>query len=126
MVLDLFSQEELILPFQRIRAEFGEAFTQATPSDKMQERVFDAVLQATTEIMTPERFRRLRKDVQTTAKSWFRTRQKWAAALQFELGYLNGDQYKENRFLLAAFIGQIYWLGQEHKSAIKSKMRARK
>ena len=123
VVLDLFSQEELMLPFQRIQAEFGEPFTQAQPSEEMRERIFDAIRKAITEMMTPERFRRLREEVERTAKTWFRTHQKWAAALQFELGYLDGDQYEENKFILAAYIGQISRLGKEHKSARKSKKR---
>jgi hypothetical protein len=121
--LNLFSEEELMLPFQRIQAEFGEPFIQAQPSDEMRERIFDALRQAITEIMTPERFRRFREEVERTAKTWFRTRQKWAAALQFELGYLDGDPYEENKFVLAAFIGQIYRLGKEHKSTRKTKKR---
>ena len=73
--------------------------------------------------MTPERFLRFCEDVERMAKTWFRTRQKWAAALQFELAYFGGDQYEENKFILAAFIGQVYCLGKEHKSAPKAKKR---
>jgi hypothetical protein len=121
--LSLFSEEELMLPFQRIQAEFGEPFTQALPSEELRERTFDAIRQAINEIMTPERFRRFCEEVEMTAKTWFHTRQKWAAALQFELGYLDGDQYEENKFVLAAFIGQIYRLGKEHKPTRKAKNR---
>src|SRR3989304_2622801 len=32
--LNLFSEEELMLPFQRVQAEFGEPFTQAQSSDE--------------------------------------------------------------------------------------------
>ena len=71
--------------------------------------------------MTPERFRRFREEVDKTAANWLRMRQKWGAALQFELGCLDGDQYEENKFILAAFIGQIYRLGKEHKSATKER-----
>jgi hypothetical protein len=110
--LSLFSEEELMLPFQRIQAEFGEPFIQAQPSEELRERTFDAIRQAINEIMTPERFRRFREEVEMTVKTWFHTGQKWAAALQFELGYLDGDQYEENKFVLAAFIGQIYRLGK--------------
>ncbi len=110
-----------MLPFQRIQAEFGEPFTQAQPSEEMRDRIFAAIQQAIIEIMTPERFRRLREEVNKTATHWLRTRQKWGAALQFELGHLDGDQYEENKFILAAFIGQIYRLGKEHKSTTKKK-----
>jgi len=112
-----------MLPFQRIQTEFGESFTEAQPSDEMRERTFDAIRQAINEIMTPERFRRFREEVEMTAKTWFHTRQKWAADLQFEIGYLEGDQYEENKFVLAAFIGQIYHLGKEHKPTRKTKKR---
>jgi len=99
------SEEELMLPFQRI---------------------FKAVRQALSEIMTLERFRRFREDVDKTATNWLRTRQKWGAALQFELGYLDGSQYEENKFILAAFIGQVYRLGKEHKSTTIKKRKRRR
>jgi hypothetical protein len=121
--LSLFSEEELMLPFQRIQAQFGGPLTQAQPSEETREHTFDAILQAITEIMTPERYRRFREDVETTAKTWLQTRQKWAAALQSELGYLDGNEYEENKFVLAVFIGQIYRLGKEHKPTRKSKKR---
>lgn len=124
--LSLFSEEELMLPFQRIKAEFGEPFTQVQPSEEMHEHIFEAVRQSLSEIMTPERFRRFREDVDKTATNWLRTRQKWGAALQFELGYLNDGQYEENKFILAAFIGQIYRLGKEHKSATTKKRKRRR
>ncbi|GEM_PF-1877268 len=115
--LSLFSEEELMLPFQRIQEEFGEPFTQVQPTEEMRERIFEAIRQALSEIMIPERFRRFREEVDKTATNWLHTHQKWGAALQFELGYLDGDQYEENKFILAAFIGQVYRLGKTHKSA---------
>ena len=121
--LSLFSEEELMLPFQRLQVEFGEPFMQVQPSEVMREHAFDAIRQAITEIMTPERFRRFREEVERTARHWFRIRQVWAAALQLELDYLDGDQYEENKFVLAAFIGQIDRLGGEHKSVAKRKKR---
>ena len=119
--LSLFSEEELMLPFQRIQAEFGEPFTKAQPSEEMHARIFDTIRQAITEIMTPERFRRFHEDVNKTATNWLRIRQKWGAVLKLELDYLEGDQYEENKFILAAFIGQVHRLGREHKSTTKKK-----
>ena len=119
--LNLFSEEELMLPFQRIQAEFGEPFTQVQPTEEMREHIFEAIRQALSEIMIPERFRRFREKVDKTATHWLRTHHKWGAALQFELGYLDGDQYEENKFILAAFIGQVYRLGKDHKPATKKK-----
>jgi len=119
--LNLFSEEELMLPFQHIQAEFGEPFTQVQPTEEMREHIFEAIRQALSEIMIPERFRRFREKVDKTATHWLRTHHKWGAALQFELGYLDGDQYEENKFILAAFIGQVYRLGKDHKPATKKK-----
>ncbi len=119
--LSLFSEEELMLPFQRIEKELGQPIAQVQSSEEMRERIFEAIRQAVTEIMTPERFRRFREDVDKTATNWLRTRQKWGAMLKFELDYLDGDQYEENKFILAAFIGQIYRLGKEHKPTTKKK-----
>ncbi|MGB7876310.1 MAG: hypothetical protein WBL25_18140 [Anaerolineales bacterium] len=119
--LSLFSEEELMLPFQHIQAKFGEPFTQAQPTEEMREHIFEDIRQALSEIMTPERFRRFREEVDKTATNWSRTHQKWGTALQFELGYLDGNQYEENKFILAAFIGQFYRLGKDHKPATKKK-----
>ena len=124
VTLDLFTQAELVLPLLRLQAEVGELLTQEQPTEEMRQRVFDAFLQAINEIMTPERFQRLRKDVQSTAKAWLRERQKWAAALQFELGWLDGEQYEENKFVVSAFVGQMMRLGKDQKPAQKQKKRA--
>ncbi|MGC1375090.1 MAG: hypothetical protein WA821_02640 [Anaerolineales bacterium] len=119
--LNLFSEEELALLLRRIEAEFGEITTQTPKSDEMSKRTFELIRQVIAEIMTPERFRRFREDVKRTAEAWFHARQKWAAALQAELSYLDENQYEENKFILAAFLGQLYHLGKEHKPAAKSK-----
>ena len=124
VTLDLFTQAELVLPLLRLQAEVGELLTQEQPTEEMRQRVFDAVLQAINEIMTPERFQRLRKDVQSTAKAWLRERQKWAAALRFELGWLDGEQYEENKFVVSAFVGQMMRLGKDQKPAQKQKKHA--
>ena len=119
--LDLFTQEELVLPFQRLQAEFGEPFTQVQPSEEMRQLVLDVIMQAINEMMTSERFRRLYKEVQSMAKTWLRERKKWAAALQGELIWLDEEQYEENKFVIAAFFGQITRLGNDQKPAQKQK-----
>jgi hypothetical protein len=119
--LNLFSEEELMLPFQRIQAELGKPLTQVQLSEETSGRIFEALRQVVIEIMTPERFRRFREDVDKTATNWLHKRQKWGAMLKFELDLLDGDQYKENKFILAALIGQIYRLDKEHKPTTKKK-----
>ncbi len=119
--LDLFSDEELGLPFQRIQAELGKPLSQVRPSEETSRRIFETIRQAIIEIMTPERSRRFRKDVDRTATDWIHTGQKWGAALKFELDYLDADQYEENKFILAAFIGQVSRSEKKHKSITKKK-----
>lgn len=121
ITLDLFTQEELVLSFQRLQTEIGEQFTHAQPTEEMRQRVFDAIVQAINEIMTPERFNRLYKDVQSTAQAWLRERKKWAATLQGELVWLDGKLYEDNKFVIAAFMGQIKRLGKDQKPAQKQK-----
>ena len=85
----------------------------------MRKRVFDAIVQAINEVMTPERFQRMRNDVESTAKSWLRERKKWGAALQGELIWLDEEQYEENKFVISAYLGQIKRLGKDQKPAPK-------
>lgn len=121
--LDLFSEEELVLPFQCLQVEFGKPFKDVQPADEMRERTFDAIRQTIVELMTPERFGRFRNDVEKTAKTWHHTHPKWSTALQYELGYLEGDQYEENKFILAAFIGQVERTSKESKPIRKGRKR---
>ena len=124
VTLDLFTQEELVLPFQRLQTEMGEQFTQARPTEEMRQRVAEVIVQAINEMMTPERFQRLCKDVESLAKSWLRERKKWAAALQGELIWLDEEQYEENKFVIAAFLGQITRLDNDHKPVQKQQKHA--
>ena len=124
ITLDLFTQEELALPFQRLQTEMGEQFTQARPTEEMRQRVAEVIVQAINEMMTPERFRRLYKDVESMAKSWLREREKWAAALQGILIWLDEEQYEENKFVIAAFFGQITRLDNDHKPVQKQQKHA--
>lgn len=119
--LSLFSEEEIMLPFQILQAEYGEQLELDEESDEMSKLIFEALQQAITEIMTPERYRRFLEDVEKTAADWLRGRQKWAAALKAELDYLDEDQYEENRFVLAIFISQFYYQAKTQKSAPSKK-----
>jgi hypothetical protein len=119
--LSLFSEDELMLPFQRIEKELGKPLAQVEPSEEISGRIFEAIRQAIIEIMTPDRFCRFREDMDKTATNWLQARQKWGAVLKFELDYLDGDQYEENKFILAAFIGQVSRIGKEHKPTTKKK-----
>ena len=121
ITLDLFTEAELVLPFQRLQVQLGESFTEGQLTEEMRQRTFDVIVQAINEMMTPERFQRLRKEVHSTAKAWLRERKKWAAALQGELVWLDGEQYEENKFVISAFVGQVSRLGNDRKSAKNKK-----
>jgi len=111
--LDLFTEEELTLPYTCLRTELGESFTQAKPSEELRSQVFKAIVDAVNTTMTPDRYRRLCEDVQRAAQTWMKERNKWAAAIQGELTWLEKEQYKENKFILSAFLGQMARLGKE-------------
>lgn len=113
--LDLFTEEELALPFIRLQAELGETFTQAKPSEKLRGQVFQAMVDAVNSIMTPDRYRRLCDDVQSTAQTWMQGKNRWAAAIQGELTWLEKEQYTENKFILSLFLGQLTRLGKEKR-----------
>ena len=49
-MLDLFTREELVLPFQRLQAEFGESFTQVQLSKEMRQWVSEVIVQAINEM----------------------------------------------------------------------------
>jgi hypothetical protein len=111
--LDLFTEEELTLPFIRLQAEPGESITQVKQSEKLRDQVFKAIVDAVNSTMTPERYRHLCEDVQATAKTWMQARNRWAAAIQGELTWVEKEQYTENKFILSAFLGQVMRLGKE-------------
>ena len=117
--LDLFTEEELTLPYTRLRTELGESFTQAKPSEELRSQVFKAIVDAVNTTLTPDRYRRLCEDVQRTAQTWMKERNKWAAAIQGELTWLEKEQYKENKFILSVFLGQMARLGKENRQKKK-------
>ena len=112
IALDLFTEEELLLPFNRLQKEFGMAITEMQPNPEKQKRTFDLIEQTITGIMTPERLQRMREDVESTAKVWMVKQPKWATALQLELDWLEGETYEQNKFVTSAFLGQIYRWGK--------------
>ncbi len=117
--LDLFTEEELTLPFTRLQAELGASITQTKPSEKLRDQVFKAIVEAVNSTMTPDRYRRLCDDVQSIAKTWMQERYRWAAAIQGELTWLEKEQYTENKFILSVFLGQMARLGREERSKKK-------
>jgi hypothetical protein len=120
--LDLFSEAELVLPFQRIAQEIGKPVAELQ-SDDIQNRFFEAMRQTIAEIMTPDRLRQTRQKLESTAKIWLRERQKWAGTLEIELGWMEDEKYEDNKFILSAFIGQSRQAGKGQKLTHKVKKR---
>lgn len=118
--LNLFSEAELVLPFELIAQETGKPIEKLQPAE-IQDRLFEAIQQAIIRIMTPERLQQMRHYVKSTAKVWIRERRKWMGALDLELSHLEGEQYEDNKFVVSAFIGQWRRVGNEKKSGSKTK-----
>jgi hypothetical protein len=123
--LELFTEEELLLPFQRLEAEIGQPISKLAQNAETSQRIVDAIRETLHSIMTPERLQRLREKVEMIAKAWVETNNKWAAALQVELDRLGADHYEENNFILAAFMGQLDRADEGKNPAQKGKKRRR-
>jgi hypothetical protein len=122
--LDLFSDEELILPFQQLEKKYGKPLLEIDDADEeMPGQIIDAITQTINDLMTPERFQRLRQDIESAAREWACERQEWAIVLRLELEYLAGEKYEDNKFVLATFLGQINRAGKEAKPARKHQKR---
>ncbi len=122
--LELFTREELVLPFQRLQDNLGDAaqFFNVTNNDS-QKQVFTVMTDTIAEILTPERWRKFYRDVQEIARQWIQSRHVWGVALHAELGMLNKEDYQQNQFVIFAFFGQLRRLGAPKKSK-RSKKRA--
>ena len=123
--LPLFSEDELKLPFERMEAELGVPFTETPDTEAMGHRTFEAMVQTMSELMTPERYQRFCKDVESTQKTWMRENNKWAIALQLEMGFMGEKEYDEDRFVLSAFFGQLARMAKQQAAADKSAKRKR-
>lgn len=123
--LNLFTNEELTLPFERLEAELGKPIAEMGQSDEIGRLIVSRIVQTVAEIMTPERYQRLRRDVESTLKTWLRQQNKWTAALQFELTALDPEKYEENPFILHAYLGQMRRMREQQEPSRGSKKRKR-
>jgi phage regulator Rha-like protein len=105
--LDLFTEEELLLPFQRYQKEFEELNSAELDKEKEASRIIKLIQETIDAIMTPERYKRLRQHIESTIKIWMKRRYKWAYALQFEMGYLEEEKYAPGLFITTVFWGQL-------------------
>lgn len=122
--LELFTPQELVLPFERLQNSLGDAAQSFDVSKTDAQEQFFAVLNETiAEILTPEHWQKFYRDVQNTARKWVITRNKWGAALHAELGFLDKQKYEPNRFVMFAFWGQLRRLSAPQNSK-HSKKRA--
>ena len=107
VVLDLFTQEELDLPFDRLEKETGRPVNEILADETGPQLVMDAIRQDLVQIMTPERMREMYQQGSEINKAWFAQRTEWAGALELELVWLEDEQYDENKFLVCVFFGQL-------------------
>jgi hypothetical protein len=105
--LDLFTEEELLLPFQRYQKEFEALNSAELDKEKEASRIIKLIQTTIDAIMTPERYKRLRQDIESTINIWMKRRYKWASALQFEMGYLEEEKYAPGLFITTVFWGQL-------------------
>jgi len=105
--LDLFTEEELLLPFQRYQKEFEALNSAELDKEKEASRIIKLIQPTIDVIMTPERYKRLRQDIESTINIWMKRRYKWASALQFEMGYLEEEKYAPGLFITTVFWGQL-------------------
>jgi hypothetical protein len=118
IALALFTNEELLLPFQRLDEEYGGPVTDKRFTEDQQKHNIEVIMQTIREMMTPERQQRLRNDVEAAAKAWARERkyQKYAPVLDMEIGWLEEENGAvENQFVLSAFFGQLTRASKEQK-----------
>jgi hypothetical protein len=113
--LDLFTMEELFLPFHRLEEEYGQPLTELELTDEQRTHNSAVIMQTIRDIMTPERMQQMRKDIDVTRKTWERDHQKWALLLEYEEGWIQGDVYEANPFILSAFFGQLVRAGKDQK-----------
>jgi hypothetical protein len=107
IVLDLFSQAELDLPFDRLEQETGRAVNDILTDEGGPLLAMDAVREDLVKIMTPERIAAMRQQASEIGQAWFEQRHEWAGALELEQVWLEGDEYEENKFLVCVFFGQL-------------------
>jgi hypothetical protein len=106
--LDLFTREEIYLPFNRLEEILGpdaQKFDGSTAAG--QKRILEIVIETMDELFTPQRWGKFYIDVEETAHRWMRARHPWGAALRAELGTMDKNSYESNRFIVFAFWGQV-------------------
>lgn len=123
--LNLFTEEEIQLPFHHFEEEIGKPLAEMQPSAELSDRLGKRIVQTINEMMTPERFQRLRKDAETTAKTWLRQREKWAIPLQLEVDLLKEDVREDNPFIVGVFFGQMRRTFKSKETAAQGKKKKR-
>jgi hypothetical protein len=119
--LDLFTEEELQLPFSHLREELeGEQLDpSALEAKQAADRLIDSIRQALLEIMTSQRLQRMKVDLERVFQNWLSQRDRWAMALRAEIYWLDDIKVSENPFLIAAYVAEIRWVMKAANASIK-------
>ncbi|MEI7847465.1 MAG: hypothetical protein WCK35_16815 [Chloroflexota bacterium] len=125
--LELFTREEIYLPFNRLEEILGpdaQKFDGSTAAG--QKQIFDVLIGTMDELFTPQRWEKFYNDVEQTARKWMRARHPWGAALHAELSFLDKKEYEKSRFILSVYWGQIKRLQAPENSKPSKKTTTRK
>ncbi len=107
--LDLFTPEELLLPFNRLEEKYVAENIDPSTADpqKTAEDTVKSIRDSLVEILTADRLQEIKRDLERVSQQWQREKNKWAMPLQAEIGWLDDYSVEENRFFMAAYAGQI-------------------
>ncbi len=107
--LDLFTQEELLLPFHRMQAKIEAENVDLATADpqKTAQDLIQYMRDSLVEVLTPDRLQEIKRSLERVSQQWQREKNKWAMPLQAEIGWLDDYSVEESRFFMAAYAGQI-------------------
>lgn len=107
IALDLFTQEELDRPVEQLQQEQGRPIDEILASETGPEQLMETIRQTIVAVMTPERMQEMHRQAGEITQSWYEQNDPWAAALELEMVWLEGEQFEENKFLACVFLGQL-------------------
>ncbi len=109
IVLDVFTEEELSRPAERLSqaVETGQIVLAEEHARENAQRFFEIARASLVEIATPQRLVKLKADLEKISRAWLRERNKGVIALQAEIAWLDDIEPAENGFLIALYLGSV-------------------
>ncbi|MEJ2710833.1 MAG: hypothetical protein P8074_24700 [Anaerolineales bacterium] len=108
VALDVFLEEEVLLPLQRLEQELQDEGLNFSELDKQKvtERFRVLVEETIVEVMTPERLQQVKTDLEKLSQRWLRARNRWAVGLITEINRLDELEVTENPFFMLVYMNQ--------------------